>query len=159
VQLENADFILNAGAIEGNPKDSSGYDVLLNTAYPLDLTMICANPDMIAVRVGELGISEGAIADRYRQLEASQIEFYGKPFFPIYQLPLALLGNTHHESVLSIGDAYATDIVGADNRGLDSYLIAADIHHLDLDPLSLAALELTAAGLPLTNYASEYFQW
>ncbi len=62
--MENADFILNAGAIEGNPKDSSGYDVLLNTAYPLDLTTICANPDMIAVRVGELAISEGAIADR-----------------------------------------------------------------------------------------------
>ena len=74
-------------------------------------------------------------------------------------MPLTLRGTPHHEIMLSIGDAYATDIVGADNRGLDRYLIAADIHHLDLDPLSLAALELTAAGLPLTNYASEYFQW
>ena len=43
------------------------------------------------------------------------------------------------------------------NTGLDDTLIAAGIHHLDLDPLSLAAHELTAAGLPLTNYASEYF--
>jgi ribonucleotide monophosphatase NagD (HAD superfamily) len=83
-QLDDADFILNAGALEGNPKDTSGYDILLNTAYQLDLPMICANPDMIAVRVGELGISAGAIAERYRQLGASQIEFYGKPFAPIY---------------------------------------------------------------------------
>ncbi|MFT4606380.1 MAG: HAD superfamily hydrolase (TIGR01459 family) [Urechidicola sp.] len=158
-QLEDADFILNAGAIEGNSKDTSGYDVLLNTASQLDLPMICANPDMVAVRVGELGISAGAIAERYRQLGANQIEFYGKPFALIYQLALALLDNPYHEKVLAIGDAYATDIVGAGNMGLDSYLIAAGIHHQDLNPLSLAALELTAAGLPLPNYASEYFQW
>jgi HAD superfamily hydrolase (TIGR01459 family) len=158
-QMEDADFLLNAGAVEGNPKDTSGCEVLLNAAYQRDLPMLCANPDLVAVRGGKLGISAGAIAERYRQLGASQIEFYGKPFSAIYQLALDLLDNPNHRDVLAIGDAYATDIVGADNAGLDSYLIAAGIHQQDLDPLSSAAIERTAAGFPLPNYASEYFQW
>jgi ribonucleotide monophosphatase NagD (HAD superfamily) len=99
--------------------------------------MLCANPDLVA----------------------SQIEFYGKPFAAIYQLALDLLDNPKHEDVLAIGDAYATDIVGADNAGLDSHLIAAGIHHQNLNPLSSATIELTATGFPLPNYASEYFQW
>jgi ribonucleotide monophosphatase NagD (HAD superfamily) len=72
---------------------------------------------------------------------------------------LKLPDNPHHKDVLTIEDAYVTDIVGAENMGLDSYLITAGIHHQNLNPLSLSAIALTAEGLPLSNYASKYFQW
>lgn len=157
--MEEADFLLNAGAVLGNPSDTSDYETLLNAAHQLELPMICANPDLVAIRAGKLGISAGTIAERYRQLGASQIQFFGKPFASIYQLALQLLDNPNLETALMVGDSYATDILGANNVGLDSCLIAAGIHQDDLTSLSSASVTQAARGFPSPTYASEYFQW
>jgi len=57
----------------------------------------------------------------------------GKPFAPIYALALAeaerLLGRPVDRSrVLCIGDGVVTDVLGADQQGLDCLFIAQGIH-------------------------------
>ncbi|MFT5226661.1 MAG: HAD superfamily hydrolase (TIGR01459 family) [Polaribacter sp.] len=158
-QIEKADFLLNTGAAQGNPKDASASESLLSIAAELDLPMVCANPDLVAIRGGELGVSAGAIAERYRQLGASYIEYHGKPFDPVYQSALAMLEFPSQQQVLAIGDAFATDIIGASNAGFDSWLIAAGIHRDELVPLNPESVSRAARGTALPNYASEYFQW
>jgi HAD superfamily hydrolase (TIGR01459 family) len=158
-QIEKADFLLNTGAIQGNPRDASACEPLLSIAAELDLPMVCANPDLVAIRGGELGISAGAIAERYRQLGASYIEYHGKPFDPVYQSALAMLEFPNQQKVLAIGDAFATDILGANNAGFDSWLIAAGIHRDELVPLNSESVSRAARRVALPSYASEYFQW
>ena len=158
-QIEESDFLLNTGAVQGNPKDASASEALLKIAIELDLPMICANPDLVAIRGGELGISAGAIAKRYRQLGANHIEYHGKPYDPVYQSALAMLEFPNQQQVLAIGDAFATDILGASNAGFDSWLIAAGIHRDELVPLNAESVSRTAREFALPNYASEYFQW
>ena len=157
--IESADFILNAGAPIGNPPTTADSDVLLKAAADRDLPMICANPDLVAIRGGLAGISAGALARRYQELGASQIEYHGKPHSPIYREALALLGDIQSPQVLAIGDAFDTDIRGAKNAGLDTCLIAAGIHHEVLLPLSIDSLQSSTSRDTLPDYVCEYLSW
>ena len=157
--IESADFILNTGAPEGNPSTTIDSESLLKRAVKRDLPMICANPDLVAIRGGQAGISAGALAQRYEKLGASHIEYHGKPHTPIYQQALALLGDIPGSQVLAIGDAFQTDILGAQQAGLDSCLIAAGIHHDSLLPLSTESIQQTAPVGTLPSYACEYLTW
>lgn len=157
--IESADFILNTGAPEGNPSTTIDSEALLKTAVSRDLPMICANPDLVAIRGGQAGISAGALARRYKELGACQIEYHGKPHTPIYQHALTLLGSIPPSKVLAIGDAYETDIRGGQNAGLDTCLIAAGIHHETLLPLSIDSLQHSTPVDTKPNYACEYLSW
>lgn len=157
--IELADFILNTGAPEGNPSTTQDSEVLLQAAVSRDLPMICANPDLVAIRGGQAGISAGALARRYQKLGASQIEYHGKPYAPIYQQALSLLGNMPRTQVLAIGDAYATDIRGGQNAGLDTCLIAAGIHRDELLPLTLESLQHSTPVDIKPDYSCEYLSW
>ena len=81
--LEAADFIVNAGA-EGNLPDVSSFLPLLKEAANKKLPMICANPDLVAIRKGVRGISAGAIAQRYQRM-GGEVEYIGKPHAQIYK--------------------------------------------------------------------------
>ena len=78
--IELAGFVLNAGAPTGNPRDTESLVPLLEAMFARRLPMICANPDQVAVRAGEPGISAGAIARRYQNLGATRVIYFGKPF-------------------------------------------------------------------------------
>ena len=157
--IESADFILNTGAPEGNPSNTRGSEALMKTAVSRDLPMICANPDLVAIRGGQAGISAGALAQRYKELGGGQITYHGKPHAPVYQHALALLGTTLPSQVLAIGDAYETDIRGGNNAGLDTCLIAAGIHRETLMPLSLQSLKHSTPVDNQPDYACEYLSW
>jgi len=124
--LEQADFIINAGA-EGNLPDASSYLDLLKIAADKKLPMICANPDLIAIRKGVRGISAGAIAKLYRLL-GGEVEYIGKPHKQIYQDCLARLGEAPDHKVLMIGDGLQTDILGANNQWIDALFITNGIY-------------------------------
>lgn len=157
--IQSADFILNAGAPEGNPTNVSDCEALLKSAVKLGLPMICANPDRVAIRSGKAGISAGAIAERYRQLGAKVIEYHGKPYYPIYHSASKMLEDIKLHNILAVGDAFATDISGACHAGIDSWLIAGGIHHAKLKPLSIKSIEAVADSGPMPDYASEYLIW
>lgn len=157
-ELEVADFILNTGAPEGNPPSTAESESLLVRAAANDIPMICANPDLIAIRGGQAGISAGALASRYQELGASQIEYHGKPYAPIYIEALALLDMAPSQ-VLAVGDAFETDIRGGINAGLDTCLIAAGIHRNELLPLSAKTIQSVPPPNAMPTYASEYLAW
>jgi len=158
-EIESADFILNAGAARGNPPTTGDSEALLKLAVDRDLPMICANPDLIAIRGGQAGISAGALARRYEELGANQIEYYGKPHRPIYQQALTLLGDIPPSRVLAIGDAFDTDIRGGHDAELDTCLIASGIHRDQLLPLAENTILAASSADAVPTYTSEYLSW
>lgn len=127
---EDADFVLNAG-VEGNPADSRPFAPLLQRLRDLDLPMLCANPDRIAIRHGVAGIAAGALARDYAALNG-RVEFLGKPHAPMYRAAGAALGDLDPARALAIGDAMETDIRGGSDFGHPTLLVERGIHRRDL---------------------------
>jgi len=134
--LESADFVLNTGAPVGNPREASALKPLLEQMHNYQLPMLCANPDRVAIRAGEMGISAGAIAKLYQSLGARRIIYYGKPQPELFEQAMQVLSRSEKSRVLMVGDAFETDIAGAANFGIDSLLISGGIHEAELTPLS-----------------------
>ncbi len=88
--------------------------------------MICANPDLMAIRHGIPGISAGSIGKHYEKL-GGRVVYFGKPHRSIYDYCLTKSGPSDKKRVLAIGDALATDILGASNFGIDSLLVGSGI--------------------------------
>ena len=130
--LEDADFILNTGAPNGNPAKADHLTPLLTQMRDLNLPMICANPDQIAIRGGEFGISAGAIAKLYEELKGGPVTYFGKPGSDIFESALKLLPDMDKSKIIMIGDGLATDIAGAQNTDIDSVFITSGIHKGEL---------------------------
>lgn len=129
-QLSEANFIINTGA-EGNQPDARAFEPMLDEALSLDLPMLCANPDRIAIRGGILGISAGAIAVTYEQL-GGKVIYFGKPHPPIYQTCFDMFPGVHLSAFVMLGDGLVTDIKGANKAGIDSIFLASGIHQAEL---------------------------
>ena len=132
--IDNADFILNTGA-EGNHPNADKHKSLLQNALKKQLPMICANPDLIAIRKGVRGISAGAIAKLYEELGGT-VQYTGKPYSQIYDVCYEKLNQIPKNKILMIGDGLQTDIKGANNFGIDSLFIKEGIYHQQVEELS-----------------------
>ncbi len=154
-----ADFVLNTGAPSGNPDTTGSLKPLIEEMLELRLPMICANPDRVAVRSGVLGISAGAIARHYREL-GGQVTYYGKPDAEIFTCALSLLPGIDKSRTLMVGDAFETDIAGANRAGLASLLIAGGIHAVDLNPLNETSVARLASRFDaVPDYFCDLFGW
>jgi HAD superfamily hydrolase (TIGR01459 family) len=103
-----------------------------------NLTMICANPDLVVHRGSKLCYCAGALAKEYEKLGGTVI-YYGKPHRPIYDAALAAAGNS--KKPLAIGDGMFTDILGANRAGLDVLFIADGVHGEEVEPYNADHLE------------------
>ena len=124
--VADADFILNTGPWEDG-KTVADYEDSLVAGTKRGLKMICANPDLEVVRGGRRIICAGALAQRYEEL-GGDVLYYGKPYPPIYESCLHLIGDPDPNRVLAIGDSLRTDIAGAAAMGMDSILVLGGIH-------------------------------
>lgn len=111
------------------------YDEDLLALRERNLTLICANPDVV-VQVGDqLIFCGGAIAERYAAMDGRVVQA-GKPFPPIYDRARILAAKAGIEAsperTLAIGDAMATDIQGALDQGIRSVFITSGIHHASI---------------------------
>src|SRR3546814_20448995 len=126
--------------------------------------MVCANPDLVVVVGGTRAICAGALAARYGQL-GGPVAYHGKPYPPVYDRCLRLLGIEDRRRILGVGDSFRTDIAGATAAGIDSLLIAGGIHaeelalppHKTPDP-GMVAAAAAHVGFPPTAVASG-FPW
>lgn len=89
--------------------------------------MHCLNPDRVVVRGGVAELCAGAIADAYEAL-GGQVNWYGKPFKPIYDHALEVAGRPPVEAVLAIGDGSQTDMLGAARMGIDAVFITGGVN-------------------------------
>jgi HAD superfamily hydrolase (TIGR01459 family) len=124
--LIDADFILNTGPWEDG-ETIADYESKLVAGVEHGLKMICANPDLEVIRGGRRIICAGALAQRFEEL-GGNVLYYGKPYPPIYDSCLHLIGNPEPRRVLAIGDSLRTDIAGAAGMGMDSILVLGGIH-------------------------------
>jgi HAD superfamily hydrolase (TIGR01459 family) len=116
------------------------------------LKLLCANPDIIVDRGSVREWCAGALAKMYTDLGGESL-YFGKPFQPIYDLARRRLSSSgaqiNNDRILAIGDGITTDILGAENEGIDSLFITG----------GLAALETGTKDQPnqrlLNNYLLE----
>lgn len=83
--------------------------------------MLCANPDKISDSNDKLGVAvrAGALASYYQKL-GGHVDYIGKPYANLYDFALQDIDDK--SSVLMVGDTLETDILGAQNAGIDSAL-------------------------------------
>lgn len=165
---EDAAFLSVTGLLDDETETPEDYRASLKAAADRGLDLICANPDRIVQRGDKIIYCGGALADVYEEL-GGRVIMAGKPYGPIYSLALAeaeaLLGRPVDRSrVLCIGDGVITDVMGANEQGLDCLFIAQGIHgdaakgpDGRIDP-GLAA-ELLKAETTYARYAALDLHW
>lgn len=126
---EEADLVLCTGLFDDDTETPEHYRETFAKLLARDLTMICANPDVIVQRGHKLIYCGGALAEAYEKL-GGKVVFFGKPHAPIYADALAAAGNPARPLV--VGDALATDIKGANRMGHDALFVMGGIHAADI---------------------------
>jgi HAD superfamily hydrolase (TIGR01459 family) len=120
-----ADFLLAIGLSDARPS-LAAHEADLQAAAGRGLPMVCVNPDLEVVRLGNRELCAGALAARYEALGGPVI-YFGKPHAQVYRLSLERLGIAERGRVLAIGDGLATDIKGAQAAGIDSLLVTGGL--------------------------------
>jgi HAD superfamily hydrolase (TIGR01459 family) len=111
--------------IDGIRRSVGDYHDALTEARAQDALLHCLNPDKLVIRGGVAEPCAGAIADAYAQM-GGRVVTYGKPNAPIYDHALALAG-VGKDAVVAVGDALATDILGAALYGIDAVFVRGGI--------------------------------
>lgn len=135
VALIDAAYVVCTGLFDDERETAETYRPVLSDMAARGLTMLCANPDLVVDRGGELIPCAGAIAALYETMGGPVIQS-GKPYRPIYDAALARIGGWLAQDgrvldparVLAVGDAIRTDIEGARGAGLPSLFVVEGIH-------------------------------
>jgi len=149
--------VLCTGLYDDTVETPDDYADILAKLKAHDLTMICANPDILVPRAGQLVHCAGGVARAYEKIGGTVI-YYGKPHKPIYAAAIEAAGKGAR--ILVVGDALETDIAGAGAMGLDALFVAHGLHKDelgDVTPESLAAL-FARHGLK-ARAAVDVFKW
>jgi HAD superfamily hydrolase (TIGR01459 family) len=138
VPLSEAQGVVCTGLKDDLTETPEDYRATLLMMKARDLTMLCANPDLI-VDLGDRRLyCAGALAKAYEDMGGTAL-YYGKPHPPIYDLArrrLAALTGQDDASILAIGDGVHTDIQGGIGEGIDTLFVTAGIaaHEFGPDP-------------------------
>lgn len=148
VPPEDADYVVCTGLVDDRRESPDDYAARLEAMRARDLTMLCANPDIVVGIGGELVWCAGSLAERYAAL-GGKVVMAGKPHPPIYAAALERIAELRAEKldksrVLAIGDGVQTDILGASRAGLDTLFVLDGIHR---DELYLPSGELDRRAL------------
>ena len=94
------------------------------------VTLSCINPDIVVNNSkGEQELCAGAVAMEYKKM-GGNVRYFGKPHGEVYQIALEIL--PQNSKILAIGDGIETDILGANNAGIDSILCKTGIHNKEI---------------------------
>lgn len=126
--LDEAEFVVCTRPFSYGD-DVEEYEDLLSEILERELELVCTNPDVKVKVDGREVMCAGAIAQAYEQMGGTAI-YGGKPHPPIYQLGRAWLEQTlgyepgeFSGRILMIGDNLFTDVLGAQNEGMDCLFI------------------------------------
>jgi HAD superfamily hydrolase (TIGR01459 family) len=160
--MDEAAFIICTGLDYDEREEPHAYRGVLERAAARGLPMICANPDIRVNWGGRLIWCAGALAQIYEDL-GGEVTYGGKPHAPIYELAFAKIeqarGATERARILAVGDGLKTDILGANNQGIDALMIAGDggVHEGARDAEALKA-QMAKAGVHAVA-AAEALRW
>jgi HAD superfamily hydrolase (TIGR01459 family) len=143
VAAADAEFVVCTGLSDDETESPEDYRDLLTALDRRHLEFLCANPDIVVRRGGQLVYCAGALARLYAHL-GGRVIYYGKPYAPIFDAALTLAREAAKCSdlrVLVLGDGLETDIRGANTAGLDTVFIAEGIHGEDLREITPVAIQ------------------
>ena len=127
--IEHADLIVCTEPFNPSRDQLSDYENILKVGKDKDLTLLCANPDLV-VDVGDRReMCAGSLASMYEKM-GGKVIYFGKPHKNIYQEVYSFLNGVSESkpnSILCIGDGLTTDIRGANNEKLDSLLVVGGL--------------------------------
>lgn len=126
--VASADFILLAGVADEHSMDD--YLSIMAQGSARNLTMICANPDMVRFSPKGLTFSAGELARRYEQMGGT-VHYFGKPHEAIYRYCGKIIKDFNPKQAVAIGDSVCHDIVGGARAGLATALVTGGIHQAD----------------------------
>jgi HAD superfamily hydrolase (TIGR01459 family) len=141
VGADRAEVVLCTGLFDDDHETPDDYAATLAEMKRHGLTMICANPDLLAPRAGVLVHCAGGIARAYEKI-GGEVIYYGKPKPAIYEETIMAAGGRNRH-ILVIGDALETDMAGANVMGLDALFVANGLHKDEIGAVTnenLAAL-------------------
>ncbi|MGJ0508055.1 MAG: TIGR01459 family HAD-type hydrolase [Methylocystis sp.] len=153
---DEAEYVVCTGLFEERAEIPQDYDERLAALKARDLTMLCANPDIVVAIGDDVVYCAGALAERYAAM-GGRVLMFGKPHPPIYAAARERLARLNGAPVdgsriVAIGDGALTDLAGAGRAGLDCVFITDGVHGEELrpggaavDPAALARL-IDAAG-------------
>lgn len=136
VSIAEAEVVICTGLAHDLTETPDDYKLPLMQAKNADLTMLCANPDIIVDYGDKRLYCAGALAEAYEKLGGKTM-YFGKPHPPVYDLArrrLAALGLKSDPQILCIGDGIGTDIQGGMAEGLDTLFVTGGISANDFGP-------------------------
>ncbi|WP_457798480.1 TIGR01459 family HAD-type hydrolase [Methylocystis sp. S23] len=154
VAPEEADYVVCTGLFAEREEIPQDYDERLAALKARNLTMLCANPDIVVAIGDDIVYCAGALAERYAAL-GGEVLMFGKPHAPIYAAARARLaalpgGPVADARIVAIGDGAFTDLAGAGRAGFDCVFVTDGVHVAELRPdgdgVDHAALERLAAA-------------
>jgi HAD superfamily hydrolase (TIGR01459 family) len=154
---DRSNITICTGFHEGHEDDISYHDGELRQLAESGGILMCFNPDKVVVRGSKAELCAGALGERCREL-GGQVQYFGKPHMPIYDLALATasaISNfaVHKSDILAIGDGMETDLFGAYKFGLDFAFITGGIEGEKIARLGIAAvLDEMIATRQMTGY-------
>ena len=150
-EIFDATFILCTGLFDDTVDTPEEYTGLFRTAIGREMMFVCANPDLVVMRGGDIIHCAGALASLYEELGGEVIS-YGKPYRRTYEVAMERLGIRDPRRVLAVGDSLRTDVAGAMGAGIDIVLVTCGIHAEEWgvapgSPPSLPAIERHCADV------------
>ena len=124
--------------------------------------MLCANPDKMVFHGKEKHLCAGAIAEYYQTI-GGRVIFVGKPYPKVFERCMDIATPDKKNKTIMIGDNLETDILGANNFGIHSMLIASGVHELvDLNKGTILhgeLIELQKVFKVEANYVMSLLRW
>lgn len=142
VAAEAAQVVLCTGLFDDDHETPDDYAERLSALKARRLTMLCANPDIVVQRGGQLVYCAGALAREYQKI-GGEVLYFGKPYPAIYDLTLDTMRKVTGRTLtrpLAVGDGMATDLAGANGMGFDALFIAHGIHAAELGEMTTESL-------------------
>lgn len=149
---DDAELVL-ISASEGDRYDLEHYRRLLASAAARQVPCFCTNPDTTMLTAVGPRFGAGRLADLYESLGGS-VTRIGKPYAPIFDAALALVGNPDRSTVVCVGDSVEHDIAGGRAAGVATTLVLSGIL---ADTPDLAVLFETLGACP--DYTTDRFRF
>ncbi len=129
---DEADIVVVTGLDDDDVETPEDYREKLQALAARNVDLVCANPDRVVEKGGQLIWCAGALADVYEE-HGGHVLHIGKPFPIVYEqalrTALEIRGKvTPKTRILAIGDSMITDVAGANTFGIDCLFMTGGIH-------------------------------
>jgi HAD superfamily hydrolase (TIGR01459 family) len=134
--LDRAGALLCTGLRNDRGETPADYAAEMADWKARDLTLLCANPDLVVDRGEERLYCAGALAQAYEDA-GGEVVWFGKPHGPTYDQSFGLLAEIAgreiaRADVLAIGDGVRTDVKGGLDFGLDVLFVTGGLSAAEL---------------------------